>query len=52
MAGSAHLEAQGFVDETLEGGGVTAGGPELELRVALRAHLQQRVFTAVVELQG
>jgi hypothetical protein len=45
----ADFNAQGLADQSLEGAGLPGRGPQLELRVAARAHLQQRVLAAVVK---
>src|SRR5882762_11685296 len=39
---STHFDPERLADEPLERRGVTAGRPELELRIALRPHSQQR----------
>src|SRR5712671_602799 len=49
MCFAAHFEMQRFAQEPLEGRGVPRRRPQLQLRVAGRAHLQQRVVAAVVQ---
>src|SRR3989442_11639891 len=49
---SAHFDAKGFAEEPLERRRMTAGRPQLELRVTRRANLQQAVVAAIVEVEG
>jgi len=48
----ADLDAERFPRERLERRGVPRGGPQLQLRVARRAQLQQVVVAAVVKLEA
>src|SRR3954469_17504989 len=48
----AHFDAQRLADETFEFRGVTRRCPELQLRVAIRAQLQQSVVAAIVQLEA
>ena len=41
-----------LAEQARERCGVTGGGPELELGVAARPHLEQRVFAPVVQLES
>src|SRR3972149_4271570 len=49
MCGPADFNAQGLSDKPLEGCGLARGGPELELGVAARSNLQQRVLATIVQ---
>jgi hypothetical protein len=49
---SADLDAQRLSKQLLERRRVPRGSPELELGVAVRAHLQQRVVAAIVQLDA
>jgi hypothetical protein len=52
MGRSAHFGAQRLANQLFERCGVAEGGPELELGVARRAELQQRVLTAVMDIEA
>jgi len=41
-----------LAEQACERRGVAGGGPQLELRVAARAHLEQRVFAPVVQFKS
>ena len=47
---SANLHAQAFADHLLEGRRVPRRSPQLELGIAARPHLQQRIVAAIVKL--
>jgi hypothetical protein len=47
----ADFDAQRFADETFEFRGVTRRCPELQLRVAIRAQLQQSVVATIVQFE-
>jgi hypothetical protein len=47
---STHFDPERLADEPLERRGVTAGRPELELRIALCPHSQQRIILPIVQL--
>jgi hypothetical protein len=47
----AHLEAQRLAKHPLELSGVTRSGPELQLGIAGRAQLQERVLAAIAKLE-
>jgi hypothetical protein len=47
---SADLHTQAFADHFLEWRGVPRRGPQFELGITARPHLQQRIISAVVEL--
>jgi hypothetical protein len=48
ISDSADLNVKRLAEESGERRGVPGGGPQLELRVAARAHLEQRVFASIV----
>jgi hypothetical protein len=48
----AHFDAQRLADDALERSRVPLGGPQLELGIAARTHLEERVLTAIVEVDG
>ena len=41
-----------LAEQARQRSGVTGGGPQLELRVAARAHLEQRVFASIVQFES
>jgi hypothetical protein len=48
----ADLDTQRFAKQMLERRRMPAGGPQLELRVAARSHLQQGIVAAIVEVEA
>jgi hypothetical protein len=49
---SAQFDAQRLVDQTLEGGRIAHGGPQLQFGVACGSELQKRVLSAIVEFEA
>src|SRR5262245_13870238 len=50
--GFAHFKAQRLADDPLEGGGMAAGRPQLELGVRRRSHLHQEIILAVMQFEA
>jgi len=48
----AHLDAQRLANQMLERDGVPVGRPQLQLRLAGRAQLQQGVLATIVEIDA
>jgi hypothetical protein len=52
IRGFADLNVERLSEQACERRGVPGGGPQLELRVAAGAHLEQRVFASIVQLES
>jgi hypothetical protein len=51
ISGSADLDVKGLAKQASERRRVPRGGPQLELRIAARAQLEQRVFAPIVQFE-
>jgi hypothetical protein len=47
----ADLDAEGFAHDAFKRGGVSHGGPQLQLGVPGRSQSQERIVAAIVKLQ-
>jgi hypothetical protein len=51
ISGYADLNVKRLAEQTRERRGVAGGGPELELRIAARAYLEQCIFASIVQFE-